>query len=316
MKSIHADFTAWLQSTAFEMPYSPHTIRLYAKVCADFDVFCQNESIDRCDEFATPHVRKFTGASATGKPYARSTINSRLVALELIFTYLQEINECNENPVVYYRDAKVRKRGGVGGRVPARLPECLSWDEQERLLHASMSDDTFTGYRNSAILALMLDTGLRTQEAIDLPLAVGDDYLVGRLRVVGKGNKERLVRFTPAHVDYMTAWLKKRRHQGLKKRFGDRLFVSERGGVMSQQTVYYAINKLLEQAKITGKQQYGGHLLRHTAASIMLAKGLPLKQVQENLGHSSLMTTEKYLHLLDEKQLCIPRLDSKIPLNL
>ena len=85
---------------------------------------------------------------------------------------------------------------------------------------------------------------------------------------------------------------------------------------MSQQTVYYAINKLLEQAKITGKQQNGGHLLRHTAASIMLAKGLPLKQVQENLGHSSLMTTEKYLHLLDEKQQCIPKLDSKIPLNL
>lgn len=111
MKSIHADFTAWLQSTAFEMPYSPHTIRLYSKVCGDFDAFCQNELIDLCAEFATPHVRKFTGTSATGKPYARSTINSRLVALELIFTYLQEINECNENPVVYYRDAKVRKRG-------------------------------------------------------------------------------------------------------------------------------------------------------------------------------------------------------------
>lgn len=299
MKAIHAPFTAWMQSTAFETPYSPHTIRLYSKVCADFDAFCQDEHINLCDEFGSPHVRKFTGASTTGKPYAKSTINSRLVALELIFTYLQEIAECNENPVIYYRDAKVKKRGGVGGRAPARLPECLSWDEQDRLLHASMSDDTFTGYRNSALAALILDTGLRTQEAINLPLSAGDDYLAGRLRVVGKGNKERLVRFTPTHADYIAAWLKKLKHRGLVKQFDDRLFVSERGGHMQQQTVYYAINKLLESANITTKQQNGGHLLRHTAASVMLASGLPLKQVQENLGHSSLMTTEKYLHLLD-----------------
>jgi site-specific recombinase XerD len=68
---------------------------------------------------------------------------------------------------------------------------------------------------------------------------------------------------------------------------------------MSQQTVYYAINQLLRSANIASKQQTGGHLLRHTAASAMLSKGLPLKQVQANLGHVSLMTTEKYLHLLD-----------------
>jgi site-specific recombinase XerD len=301
LKLIHTGFSDWLQSTAFETPYSPHTIRLYSKVCADFDAFCQDEHINLCDEFGSPHVRKFTGASVTGKPYAKSTINSRLVALELIFTYLQEIDECNENPVIYYRDTKIKKRGGIGGRAAIRLPECLSWDEQERLLHASMSDDTFTGYRNSALVAMILDTGLRTQEAIDLPLSAGDDYLAGRLRVVGKGNKERLVRFTPMHSDFISAWLKKRRHQSLKKQFVNRLFVSERGGNMQQQTVYYAINKLLEQANITGKQQNGGHLLRHTAASVMLASGLPLKQVQENLGHSSLMTTEKYLHLLDQK---------------
>jgi integrase/recombinase XerC len=301
MQLIHSDFTKWLQSSAFEIKYSPHTIRLYSKICADFDEFCLEENIDQCIEFGAPHVRKFTGTSRDGKTYARSTINTRLVALELIFTYLLEINQCSENPIVYYREAKVKKRGGVGGRTATRLPECLSWDEQDRLLHASLSDDTFTGYRNSAIIALILDTGLRTQEAIDLPLSAGADYLAGRLRVIGKGNKERLVRFTPTHADYMTSWIKKRKQFEEKKQFEDRLFVSERGGVMVQQTVYYAINKLLALANITNKQQLGGHLLRHTAASAMLARGLPLIQVQENLGHSSLLTTEKYLHLLEMK---------------
>lgn len=302
MKIIHKPFSDWLQSTAFEVPYSAHTLRLYSKIAGDFDEFCIEESIELCNEFGTPHVRKFIGTNPQGKPYSRSTINTRLVVLELIFTFLQEIGEANENPVVYYRDAKTKKRGGVGGRSASRLPECLSWVEQERLLHASMTDETFTGYRNSAIVALILDTGLRTQEAIDLPLSAGDDYIAGRLRVIGKGNKERLVRFTPAHGEYITAWLKKRRLQSAKKQFDDKLFVSERGGKMFQQTVYYAINKMITQANITGKQQNGGHLLRHTAASAMLANGLPLMQVQENLGHSSLLTTEKYLHLLDRNE--------------
>lgn len=299
MKLIHSTFSRWLQSSAFDTPYSPHTLRLYSRIAGDFDEFCIEESIDLCTEFGSPHVRKFIGTNRDGKPYARSTINTRLVALEMIFTYLQEDEQCHENPVVAFRDAKKKKRGGAGGRTAVRLPECLSWAEQDRLLHASIMDDTFTGHRNSALVALILDTGLRTQEAIDLPLSAGEDYLAGRMRVIGKGNKERLIRFTPTQKEYVAAWLKQRHLRSSKKTFEDRLFVSERGGPMFQQTVYYAINKMLELANITGKKQNGGHLLRHTAASAMLASGLPLMQVQENLGHSSLLTTEKYLHLLD-----------------
>lgn len=203
-----------------------------------------------------------------------------------------------QSPIIATR--KPKKRAGWGAAA-SRLPDCLSWVEQERLLHASMYDETFTGYRNTALVALILDVGLRTQEAIDLPLSAGDDYLAGRMRVVGKGNKERLVRFTPTHSDYIASWLKKRHIRSAKKQLDDRLFVSERGGKMFQQTVYYAINKMITDANISRKNQNGGHLLRHTAASAMLANGLPLMQVQENLGHSSIQTTEKYLHLLDEQ---------------
>jgi site-specific recombinase XerD len=303
MRLIHTAFTNWLQSAAIDAPYSPHTMRLYSKVAGDFDEFCIEESIDICTEFGISHVRKFIGASRDGVPYARSTTSTRLVVLDLIFSYLQDEDDCRENPVAYYRDTKLKKRGGTGGRAATRLPECLSWGEQDRLLHASMADETFTGYRNSAIIALILDSGLRTQEIVDLPLSAAADCLAGHLRVVGKGNKERLIRFTPTHSEYVSSWLKKRHAQNsrLKKEFDDRLFVSERGGPMCQQTVYYAVEKLLLQANIKSKQQNGGHLLRHTAASIMLAKGMALKQVQENLGHSSLMTTERYLHLLKQQ---------------
>ena len=98
-----------------------------------------------------------------------------------------------QSPIIATR--KPKKRAGWGAAA-SRLPDCLSWVEQERLLHASMYDETFTGYRNTALVALILDVGLRTQEAIDLPLSAGDDYLAGRMRVVGKGNKEGSVAIT------------------------------------------------------------------------------------------------------------------------
>lgn len=299
MKMIFSDFMAWLASSPFDVPYSAHTLRLYGKICADFDDFCIDESIEDCSEFSVPHVRKFVGFRRDDVAYAKSTVGVRSNVLSLIFTYLQEVNLCSENPVVYFREQKKKRFGGRGGRIAVRLPECLSWDEQERLLHVSMLDDTFAGYRDSALIALMFDTGLRTQETIDLPLSAGNDYFDGRLRVIGKGNKERLVRFTPTHADYVSAWLKKRHIRGFRLALEDRLFVTERGGIMRQQTIYHAVNKLLKLAKIDNKQQRGAHLLRHTAASIMLASGLSLKLVQENLGHSSILTTEKYLHLLD-----------------
>jgi site-specific recombinase XerD len=302
MKTIFPNFSEWLKSsTFFVAPYSRHTIRLYSKICRDFDLFCETEHIDLCAEFSSPHIRKFISTRQDGKLYAKSTVNTRMVTLELIFAFLQEIGMCDENPVIYYRETKTKRRGGSGGHAAIRLPESLSWDEQERLLHASMYDDSFTGYRNSAMIAMILDTGLRTQELIDLDLSASEDYFAGKLKIIGKGNKERLVRFTPRNKEYVSSWLIQRKRRSLLKPFVDNLFVSERGTVMVQQTVYYAIDKLLSKANIKGKQQNGGHLLRHTAASAMLALGVPLKQVQENLGHSSLITTEKYLHLLDKK---------------
>lgn len=299
LKTIFSDFMAWLTSSPFDVPYSVHTLRLYGKICADFDEFCIDESIEDCSEFSVPHVRKFIGFQRNGVAYAKSTVSVRSNALSLIFTYLQEVNLCSENPVVYFREQKSKRFGGRGGRTPVRLPECLSWDEQDRLLHLSMSDDTFTGYRNSALIAMVLDSGLRTSELVDLPVSASGDYLNGTLRVIGKGNKERLVRFEPKYAELMLAWLARREVRSKRQNLLDFLFVSERGSKMTQQTVYYAIHALLQ--KVLGRQvkQHGAHLLRHTAASIMLASGLSLKQVQENLGHSSILTTEKYLHLLD-----------------
>jgi site-specific recombinase XerD len=300
MEKTTDGFYDWLVTGNFDNPYSEHTARAYLRVSIEFDQFCEKESIIDCSEFSIAHVRKFVSTSKTGKVYANSTITARTITLSLIFSWLTENGYCNENPVLLYRDAQFKKRGGKGGRAATRLPSVLSWEEQERLFEASMMDDTLSGYRNSAMIAVFLDVGLRTQELINLSTVAGNDYMAGRMRVIGKGNKERLIRFTPKHADRMKTWMAERTRRSHNGKFENLLFVSDRGGKMSQPLIYMNINKLLKRANVEPKNQMGGHLLRHTSASIMLAEGLSLKEVQENLGHSSIVTTEKYLHLLPQ----------------
>jgi site-specific recombinase XerD len=221
--------------------------------------------------------------------------------LSVIFDYLLENDVCEANPVTLYREHKSIKTGGKGGRVATRLPAVLSWDEQERLMFESMLDETLSGVRNCAMIAVFLDTGIRTEELTNLPLSIAEDYMNGRIRIIGKGNKERLIKFTPRYQTCLTNWVEQRSKMRRKNGIDEFLFVSERGSKMSQSVVYANINKLLTSAKIEEKQQMGAHLLRHTSASIMLSEGKSLIEVQENMGHASIVTTEKYLHLLAEK---------------
>jgi site-specific recombinase XerD len=243
-------------------------------------------------------VRKFVSVSKRGVQYAKQTINMRTIALSVIFDFLLENDICEANPVVLYREQKMSKKGGKGGRVSTRLPSVLSWDEQERLLFESMLDESLSGVRNCAMIAFFLDTGVRAEELTNLHLSAAEDYMTGRIRVIGKGNKERLIQFKPRYQSCLANWVARRKAMRCKNGVEQFLFVSERGSKMTQSVMYPNINKLLKSAKIEEKQQMGAHLLRHTAASIMLAEGKSLIEVQENMGHSSIVTTENYLHLL------------------
>ncbi|WP_243723501.1 tyrosine-type recombinase/integrase [Pseudomonas aeruginosa] len=130
----------------------------------------------------------------------------------------------------------------------------------------------------------------------------GLDLHYRRMRVVGKGNKERLIDFSHDDrvLDPMRAWLKTRAEVLQQhERESDLLFISRAGRRLSGSLVYQQVSRHLQSAGLAGKlKRCGAHVLRHTAASVMFARGVPILQIKENLGHEDLATTQIYAHLL------------------
>jgi site-specific recombinase XerD len=114
------------------------------------------------------------------------------------------------------------------------------------------------------------------------------------VRVIGKGDKERLIQPLSIHRQTLLDWISDREAKGISN---PELFITIHRTPLKQPVVYQLINRYLQKAGVE-KPQMGGHLLRHTAASMMLAEGMTIRRVQENLGHSNITTTERYLHLI------------------
>ncbi len=174
-----------------------------------------------------------------------------------------------------------------------RLPGVLSSDEVERLL-AARETSTPQGKRNRAMLELMYASGLRVSELIGLRL--GDvDLGLGVVRVVGKGDKERLVPLGDAAAECLRAYLKDGRPRLEKRRASDFLFVGRHGRGLTRQMFWQFIKRAAVAAGIT--RPVTPHTLRHSFATHLLERGADLRSVQLMLGHADIGTTQIYTHL-------------------
>ena len=291
-------FTRWLAGPNFRNPYSVATIRLYGVTVRHFLEFVDFDGIMEIQEVSIHLVRKYVVSGKNGGIAPKNTQTVRSSSLVLFFDYIESSEENFGNPAREFVDDQKRKNGGRGGRSASRLKTVLEWDEIDSLRFEAGRLETIAGIRDAALIGLILDTGLRASEVCGLTMADGDGYLAGRLKVIGKGDKERLVRFEPHHAPRMQSWLRTRRRLTTRD---DSLFVTDQGNGLSIAMLYMIVSRLLERAGIH-KAQQGPHLLRHTAASMWLASGVALKQVQENLGHSNIGTTSRYLHLLEDSR--------------
>lgn len=218
----------------------------------------------------------------------------KLSALKSFFKYLTVTEGIlKENPV---RDIDAPK--------PARrLPKHLTLEESLDLLSAIQNDaDSKTRERDYAMVTLFLNCGIRLSELVGISLP-DIDREMRSMRVIGKGNKERMIYLNGACREAISAYLPVRAAGAEQIRSGDRnaLFLSTRRNQrISQKTVQYVVYKYLDAAGL-GNKRFSTHKLRHTAATLMYQSGnVDIRVLKDILGHEQLNTTQIYTHISDE----------------
>lgn len=203
----------------------------------------------------------------------------KLSSIKSFYKYLTvRTKQLSENPVADLEYPKLRKS----------LPKYLTMEQSAALLQAVSGPNEKRDY---AILMLFLNCGIRRSELVGLNLT---DVYEDRIRVVGKGNKERFVYFGTACRKAIDAYLEERSKKVLSDNHA--LFGSRDGNRISVTAVHRLVKKALLQAGLDSTQ-FSAHKLRHTAATMMLSGGVDVKTVQEVLGHENLNTTQIYTHI-------------------
>ncbi len=180
-----------------------------------------------------------------------------------------------------------------GPRLGSKLPEVLSVEEIDRMLeHIDLSKPQ--GRRNKAMLETLYSCGLRVTELVRLQIS-GIFRTEGFIRVIGKGDKERLVPFSPRALKEIDLYLPDRNALSIQAGNEDILFLNRRGKMLTRNMVFTIIKELAKSAGI--QKTVSPHTFRHSFATHLVEGGADLRAVQEMLGHESITTTEIYTHL-------------------
>lgn len=203
----------------------------------------------------------------------------KLATLRSLYKYLTiKTGKLEKNPLDGFDSPKLRRS----------LPKYLTLEESQALLSSVGGRNP---ERDRCILTIFLNCGLRISELVGLNLG---DVNENRLRVVGKGDRERIVYINDAVADAINTYLPFRKKYGTAAT--PALFVSERGERIARSTVHRLVKVHLGEAGLE-QDGYSAHKLRHTAATLMLRSGVDVRTLQELLGHEHLNTTEIYTHI-------------------
>ncbi len=215
------------------------------------------------------------------------TVARRLSSIRRLYEYLVREDRIRLNPASQVE----------APRIGRSLPKSLTESEVESLLNAPDVNDAL-GVRDRAMLELLYATGLRVSELVSINMQQVNTRQ-GVLRVVGKGNKERLVPMGEEATSWLDQYLQSAREDILNGRRTDDLFPSKRGKAMTRQTFWHSIKRYAVVAGIN--KPLSPHVLRHAFATHLVNHGADLRVVQMLLGHSDISTTQIYTHVARER---------------
>lgn len=221
------------------------------------------------------------------KHYSKNTISRHISCLRGFYKYLALNKYIESNP---FSLATLPKKDKL-------LPKFLYYNELEEMFDA-IDITTDLGKRNRAILELLYATGVRVSELVDMKV---DDLNFNdqSIKVLGKGNKERLVYFGPYAEKYVKQYLIEARLNLLKNNKSDYLFINNMGTPLSTRGVAFIIQEIIKRTSI--KSNITPHTIRHTFATHLLNEGCDILSVQSLLGHESLKATQVYTHITNDE---------------
>ncbi|HEX7905199.1 MAG TPA: site-specific tyrosine recombinase XerD [Chitinophagaceae bacterium] len=204
--------------------------------------------------------------------------------IKSFYKYCSQENISRKDPTTLLEAPKLKRT----------LPDVLSFDEIENII-SQIDLSKPEGGRNKAILEIMYSCGLRVSEVVNLKMS--QLYLnVGFIRVIGKGDKERLVPIGSSAIKHVNIYIHEIRvHVSVKPGSEDILFLNNRGSQLSRVMIFLIIKDLVKKAGIN--KTVSPHTFRHSFATHLVEHGADLRAVQEMLGHESITTTEIYTHL-------------------
>lgn len=260
---------------------------------ADLSQFASNAGNLNITEVTKDVIRKYLLAISH---FRHKTIKRKIATLKVMLNYYECENEWYNNPM---RKMKIRMRE------PVRLPSVMTMEEirtllalvyKQRMECKSGSFSYVMATRNIAIGELLFASGMRVSELCDLRLC-DMDIKLGCVRIIGKGNKERIVDISQkATLTAIKDWLNERGHCDLLAP----LFVSRLHHKLSTQSVRLLIKNIVTLSQI--KKKITPHTFRHTFATLLLEEDIDITYIQHLLGHSSIVTTQIYTHVNLQKQ--------------
>ncbi|MFA8450403.1 MAG: site-specific tyrosine recombinase XerD [Bacteroidales bacterium] len=277
-------FTSFI---TLEKSLSPNSIEAYLRDIRKLKSFLEEQNIlIPPTEVQPEHLHDFSRYLGENKMSERS--QSRVISgIKAFFQYLLLEDLIDVSPAELIEGPKIGRK----------LPPTLSVNEIKKMIRAiDLSKNE--GIRNKTIIHLLYGCGLRVSELISLKIS--DINFSGQfLKILGKGNKERLVPLGSATIEPIKNYLEEiRNQQDAKTEHKDILFLNRRGGKLSRQMIFYITKDLVEKANIN--KVISPHSFRHSFASHLVEGGADLRIVQQILGHESITTTEIYTHLSQE----------------
>ena len=279
---METHFHDFLTMLKVERNVSNHTMDAYKRDINQYLMYLGDLDIKNLSDVKSTHIRDYIRVLSDGG-MAPASISRIISSIRTYYRFLSSENILDENPVLLINNPKL----------PKKLPDVLSEKEISLIINAIQESSQFY-QRDKAIIELLYSCGIRVTELCNLEMSnlfIDEDLI----RVMGKGNKERLLPLGVRSKKYLDDYIKHSRNSHIKKSGSSFVFVSRNGNQLTRAMINIILNKWTQVSGL--KKSVSPHKLRHSFATHLLEGGADLRFVQALLGHSDISTTQIYTHI-------------------